>query len=239
MWCIASGSTPPGSSSPVGEDVASPARACSSSSSRRLVRPDRRAVVAVEDLPRAAGVPEDGEQDRGRAVLARRRCRARPRTSTRRPRARAGRTARTRRPRRARTRRRPAAQPWPSLKSSGPQSGCGAVHHQRCGAICSISTGTTYRCRDGAARAAGAVRLRADDGALPRLRARPREPLGRRRAAPRRRRARAADRAGAGRGGRRAARRRDAAGRAARCSGRRSTSTPSTPGRRTTRCCAS
>src|SRR5580765_3674588 len=38
------------------------------------------------------------------------------------------------------------AQPSPFVMSSGPQSGCAAVHHQRCGAICSISTGTTYRC---------------------------------------------------------------------------------------------
>ena len=75
-------------------------------------------------------------------------------------------------------------------------------------------------------------------GPLPRVRHRPGEPAGRRRALPRGRRPRGAHRRPSRRRRRRAARRRDAAGRPASCSARRSTCRRSTPGPRRTRCSA-
>src|SRR3954447_21319743 len=71
---------------------------------------------------------------------------------------------------------------------------------------------TFARCSSGPAAAAGAVRLRALDRAVPRLRAGSREPLGRRGAAPRGRQTGGADRAGSWWRPRRAARRGGAAG---------------------------
>ena len=180
---------------------------------RRLVRPDRRALVAVEDVPRAAGVPEDGEQDRGRPVLVDVAVQRGPeRRLVFRGHERVEQHERAVLDERVR-----GDVPRPTLavrEVLGPPVGMRRGPPPEVRRDLLDLHGHNVPLRDGAARAARAVRLRADDRALPRVRARPREPLGRRRAPPGRRRSRAADRGGAGRGGGRAARRRDAAGRA-------------------------
>ena len=205
---------------------------------RRLVRPDRRALVAVEDVPRAAGVPEDGEQDRGRPVLVDVAVERGPeRRLVFRGHERVEQHERAVLDERVR-----GDVPRPTLavlEVLGPPVGMRRRPPPEVRRDLLDLHGHNVPLRDGAAGAARAVRLRADDRALPRVRARPREPLGRRRAPPRRRHARAADRGCAGRGGGRAARRRDAAGRAGAARGAVRARRLLRLGRRTTRCCAS